>query len=240
MVLKKMAEDSRIQKASIPTLFHPDLHKRNSFVSEEDPTLITAIIDWQSSSIEPAFWYTDEVPNFAQPVADLSQGDQIEPKSEACAKINDISTQFLIPKLSRPRLMGETLFRPFRYCHRTWKDGVVTFHEELIQVAQHWKELNLPDICPFILPSPGELNIHQKDFKLFEASHQLRDGLSSLLDTASDSWVPSEAWETTKSAHRETFKGLLRQIMENESPDNDEPIRNEADLREICPFDLED
>jgi len=44
-VLKEMARDSRIQHAAAPTLLYPDLHKRNIFVSDNDPSVITGIID---------------------------------------------------------------------------------------------------------------------------------------------------------------------------------------------------
>lgn len=54
-------------ETAAPTLYHADLHKRNVFVSDDDPTIITGLIDWQSSSIEPAFEYADEVPDFAAP-----------------------------------------------------------------------------------------------------------------------------------------------------------------------------
>jgi hypothetical protein len=90
-------------------MFHPDLYKRDIFVSEDDLTIITAIIDWQSTNIEPAFWYADEVPDFAQPISDPSCEDQIEPKSEACAKAFNICTQFLVPKLSGPTNGGTIL-----------------------------------------------------------------------------------------------------------------------------------
>lgn len=54
-VLNAISADSRVHDAAASTLFHPDLHKRNIFVSDDDPSKITGIIDWQSSSIEPAF-----------------------------------------------------------------------------------------------------------------------------------------------------------------------------------------
>lgn len=239
-VLRKMANDPQIQDAAIPVLFHPDLHKRNIFVSDDDPTIITAFIDWQSSSIEPAFWYADEVPDFAQPILDPICEDQIEPKSEACAKAFNICTQFFTPKLSKPRLMDEALFRPFLYCYRTWEYGAVAFQEELIQTSRRWKELGLAESCPFPLPNPDELAIHRKNYNLSEAAHQLRRSLSSLLNTASDGWSPSEDWEAMESAHQELFRGMLQEVLENEHPDDDEPIRNEADLREIWPFDLKE
>lgn len=63
-MLVAISTDSQVQKAVVPTLFHPDLHRRNIFASDTDTTEITGIINWQSCSIEPAFWYADEFPDF--------------------------------------------------------------------------------------------------------------------------------------------------------------------------------
>lgn len=237
-MLKEMVRNPQIHNAASPIMFHPDLHKRNIFVSEEDPTIVSAIIDWQSTSIEPAFWHADATPDFAQPDSDHSGEDGIEPKSEACAKAYDVCIQLLAPKLSAARLIEEAYFRPFRYCYRTWEDGAVAFREELIQTAQLWEKLGFEGQCPFPLPVPSDqLAVHQKEYKLLEAAQQLRHSMSSLLNTASDGWVPLEAWEGTESAHREMFEGMLQEVLENEQSDDDEPIRDEVDLREIWPFD---
>jgi hypothetical protein len=233
-----MSRDSRIREGAAPILFHPDLHKRNIFVSEDDPAVITGIIDWQSCSIEPAFWHADEVPDFAMPVGLPPFEGQLEPNSERCAKAFDVCTKFLVPKLSGPRLMDEALFRPFRYCYRTWKDGVVAFRHELIETSRRWKELGLAGSCPFPIPTTEDLAVHQKEYKHFEAAQDLRNSLSSLLNTASDGWVPSEEWEATESAHREMFHGMLQAVLTNENADDNEPIKDEGDLREIWPFDI--
>ncbi|KAH6611660.1 kinase-like domain-containing protein [Boeremia exigua] len=238
-VLSKMATDYRVRKAAVPVMFHPDLHKRNIFVSEEDPSVVTAIIDWQSTSIEPAFWYADEVPDFAQPIPDRVNEDRIEPKSEACAQAFNACVSLLAPKLATARSMDEAFFRPFRYCYRTWEDGAVAFREELIQTSLHWKELGLGGSCPFPLPCPNELVHHQQDYKRFEAAQQLKHSLSGLLNTAPDGWVPSEQWEATKLAHKETYAGILQEVLVNEQLDDDEPIKSEDDLKEIWPFDLQ-
>ncbi len=34
------------------------------------------------------------------------------------------------------------------------------------------------------------------------------------------------------------FKGMLEAVLENQDPDDDEPIRDEKNLRDIWPFDL--
>ncbi|KAF2806520.1 uncharacterized protein BDZ99DRAFT_501336 [Mytilinidion resinicola] len=239
IVLKKISEDSRVQDAATPTLFHPDLHKRNIFVSDDDPTSVTAIIDWQSAAVEPAFWYADLIPDFAKPIPHPTLEDQLEFNSEQCVKVFNISTQFLTPTLARPRLMDEAFFRPYRYCYRTWKDGAVAFRDELIQTARRWEELGLADTCPYPTPTPVELATHKKEYQLFLAAQELRSNLSVLLNTATDGWAPPEDWETVKQAHKEYYDGILEAVLNNGDPDDDEPIRSEDDLREIWPFDLE-
>ncbi|PGH15057.1 hypothetical protein AJ80_05682 [Polytolypa hystricis UAMH7299] len=226
-VLKKMSADPRIQSAVTPVLFHPDLHKRNIFVSEDDPSIVTAIIDWQSISIEPAFWYADEVPDFTVPT---------EPENLLCTRTFELCSQYLTPKLSGPRLMDETLFRPFRYSYRTWKDGAVALHHELIETSQSWKELGFTDSSPYPLPTPKELVDYEKEYKLFVAAQDLKRDLSTLLNTASDGWVHAEDWEATKSNHK-AFDGILGAVLTNEDPDDDEPVKYEEVLRSIWPFD---
>jgi hypothetical protein len=60
-----------------------------------------------------------------------------------------------------------------------------------------------------------------------------------LLNIASDEWIPFRAWEATFLAHKETFANILETVLTNESPDHDEPTKDERNLREIWPFDLD-
>ncbi|GFF69840.1 hypothetical protein IFM47457_02487 [Aspergillus lentulus] len=226
IVLRQIAADSRIQSAASPLLFHPDLHMRNIFVSEDNPSLITGIIDWQAASIEPAFWYSDEVPDFAT-------GDEIYTDTF------ELSSQFLTPKLSGPSLMNENLFRPFRYCYRTWKDGAAALRHELIETSRHWRELGFEGQCAYPMPTPEELAKHEREYRLFEAAQNLRRDLAGLLNTASDGWVPLEAWEATKLTHKELFNGMLQAVLINPDQDDDEPVKDEKTLRSIWPFDID-
>ncbi|OAG04084.1 uncharacterized protein CC84DRAFT_1063133, partial [Paraphaeosphaeria sporulosa] len=113
-----------IRSVAVPVLFHPDLHKENIIVAEEDPGIITPIIDWQSSSIEPAFWPADEVPGLAQRIPDPPDKDPNEPKREACAKVFVASIQL------------------------AWDNGAVAFREELIRTSMHLVELGFSEPCP--------------------------------------------------------------------------------------------
>ncbi|KAF7118665.1 hypothetical protein CNMCM5793_008203 [Aspergillus hiratsukae] len=227
IVLRQISADPRIQSAATPLLFHPDLHMRNIFVSEDDASLIRSIIDWQGASIEPAFWYSNEVPDFAT-------GDDID------AKMFERCSQFHTPKLAGPRVMDENLFRPFLYCYRTWKDGAVGLHHEMIQTSRYWEELGFEGQSLYPAPAPEELANHEREYRLFQAAQQLRHDLADLLNTALDGWVPLEDWEATEQAHKELFKGMLQAVLTNPDPDDDEPVKNENTLRSIWPFDLMD
>lgn len=77
-----------------------------------------------------------------------SHRDQLNPESKRCAKGN----RFLAPKLSVPRSMNEALFRPFRYCYRTWKDGIVAFRREHIETSRHWNDLGFTARVHFLRP----------------------------------------------------------------------------------------
>ncbi|KAL8910040.1 MAG: hypothetical protein Q9171_004666 [Xanthocarpia ochracea] len=205
-VIHKLSEDPRIRATAAPTLHHPDLHKRNIFVSNDDPTIITDIIDWQSSSIEPAFEYADETPDFAAPSLNLSFEDQPpDINAELCKQAFNVCLQFLVPRLSAARALDDNLLRPFRYCYRTWKDSAVAFRDELIEISSRWKELGLPNSCPYPLPTSDELVVYRREFEDFVAARKLKQRLICLLDTTPDGWVPTHLWEATKSAHNEAF-----------------------------------
>lgn len=221
-----MCKDPRIQAAAT---LHPDLHKRNIFVSETDSSKITGIIDWQWTSIEPAFWYADDVPDFA--VTDDSDNN-------LCAKAFGACTRFLTPKLSGPRLMDDNLFRPFLYSYRTWKDGAVALRHEPIETTRKWNELGFVGQSPYPLPLSNGLVKHEREYKLFVAAQELKHDLWSVLNTATDGWVPIENWEATELAHREIFDSMLTAVLTDKDPRNEEPVKDEAVLRSIWPFDL--
>ncbi|PYH73311.1 uncharacterized protein BO88DRAFT_440608 [Aspergillus vadensis CBS 113365] len=203
-----------------------DTSIRNIFVSEGDPSELTAIIDWQAASVEPAFWYADEIPDFAT-------------ENEVCTRAFDVCTQFLIPTLSKPRLINQNLFRPFRYSYRTWKDGAAALHHDLIDTSQNWEQLGFARPCPYVVPPPHKLADHQKKYRLFEAAHNLRYDLAGLLNTATDGWVPTGDWEAAQTAHHEMFDGMLQAVLTNpEIDDPDEPVKDEETLRSIWPFDI--
>ena len=64
-VMRIIADTQCVQAAAAPTLVHADYNKRNIYISCSDPTVISGVIDWQLTCIEPAFMYAHETPDFA-------------------------------------------------------------------------------------------------------------------------------------------------------------------------------
>ena len=237
-VIHKLSEDPRIGETAAPTLYHADLHKRNIFVSDDDPTIITGFIDWQSSSIEPAFEYADETPDFTAPSYNLLPEDQPpDISAELCRKAFDLCLQALVPRLFAARALDENLLRPFRYCHRTWKDGAVAFRQELIEISSHWKELGLPNDCPYPIPTSNEMIVHRKEYEDFLVAQTLKQRIMWLVNTTPDGWVPTESWEAAVSAHKEAFHGFVQAVRDEKI--TDDQSMSEEELRKIWPFDLE-
>lgn len=153
-----------------------------------------------------------------------------------CRQAFEVCLQGLIPKLYAARALDDDLLRPFRYCHRTWKDGAAAFRHELIEISSRWKELGLAGSCPYALPTSMELLEHQKEFQSFCTAHDLKRKLIDLLDTTPDGWVPIESWAATETTHQEFFAELVQTMQSAENVDDQS--MSEKDLRRIWPFDI--
>jgi len=151
-------------------------------VSDDDPTIVTGLIDWQSISVKPAFVYANETPDFAAhpdhvPLADDGRenlagaretgGEKKYKDVLFCSQTFNVYIKGFVPKLRAARALDDTLLRPFRYCYCPWKDSAAAVRQSLIEVSKNWKELGLPGSCLY-LPTKEELAEHKKQYKDFE------------------------------------------------------------------------
>jgi hypothetical protein len=224
---------------------------RNIFVSEADPSHITAIIDWQSTAVEPAFIYANETPGFVnrQVEDEDEEDDEIEtsdhstrlssPAKDERAKHNQdillcreafgVCMQGYAPIIAKARNVDGVLLRPFRHCNKSWRDSAPAVRQELIEVSARWDSLGLDDVCPYV-PIKAELERYQNQYADFEIAQSLELGLMQSLHTDSDGWVPSCDWEIVKPAHDAMFQEWLI------TAEDDEEM-NEAKARGLWPFD---
>jgi hypothetical protein len=248
-VIKEVVKSPLIQNVAAPMLLHPDFHKRNIFVSDEDPTRITAVIDWQSTGIEPVFSFANETPDLvADPAIDMllfedapdtsprqtqsSQDEKLETEISICEQTFEAALKGWVPKLHDVRALDGTLLKPIRFCHTTWRDGAATLRQELIELSQRWNELSLPGSCPY-QPSSEELTRHTKEWDDFETFQCLKLFLACSLNSSTDGWVPPEAWEAAKDANQALFEEWMKTVAESEDPD-----LSEERGRKLWPFDV--
>lgn len=225
-VFPKLIQHPQIQSNTTPTLFHPDLHKRNIFVSDEDPTVVTGFIDWQSTCIEPAFYYADEVPDFARPSLKETASEVTE--DGLCSQAFEAGLGLLAPRLSAPRRIDETLLLPFRYCHRTWRDGFVPFTHELVQLRDHWKDLGFREDCPIPAMSSEEMRIYKEQLDIYDKMLAFRQDIVETLEVEQDGWVAEDGWEKVKEAHQHIYESIMGAMQDE---------KDREDMKIIWPFD---
>jgi hypothetical protein len=245
-VIGKLIESPSIQNAAAPTLLHADLHMRNILVSVDDPKVITGLIDWQWTSVEPAFVHMREEPDFAAITA-LPKGYKLPSKGDvvtaldedawdilACAQVFDAVCKGQVPKLYRAKQLNKTLLRPLHYCDKSWSYSVAAIRNEMIKASTRWTELGLPGSCPYI-PTEDELKEHKKQYDDFEVAEKLKSNLKELLDCRSDGWVPADQWEWAKKWHKHMFVKWVKHAT-NPIPGRDDVIpKGKAGL--LWPFD---
>ncbi|KAI9685875.1 MAG: hypothetical protein M1822_004153 [Bathelium mastoideum] len=249
-VIKELIKCQAVQNVAAPMLLHPDLHKRNIFVSIQDPSKITAVIDWQSSGVEPIFSFANETPDMVvDPSVDMplfqdepetppettqsSQANESGKEISICEQTFEVALKGWVPKLHDARTLDETLLRPIRYCQSSWMDGATALRQELLELSQHWSELGLSAPCPY-QPSPEELMKHSREWEDFDSSQRLKLFLVRSINSNTDGWVPPEAWEAAKDANQSLFEEWMKTVSQSDDAD-----MNEVRGRRLWPFDVD-
>ncbi|KAM5454307.1 hypothetical protein MaudCBS49596_002324 [Microsporum audouinii] len=222
-VFPELIQHPDIYSNSTPTLFHSDLHKRNIFVSKDDPSIVTGIIDWQCASIEPAFYYAGHTPDFAKapPEGTSESTDEV-----LCSQAYELGWALLAPRLGATRKIDETLIRPFRYCHRTWRDGFVPFTCELMRLRDAWTQLGFANNCP--IPALDDMSFYEEQLDVYNKILEFRQDMVETLGVEDDGWVSENRWEGVKKAHQYFYETIM------ESMKND---KDREELKTMWPFD---
>jgi hypothetical protein len=235
LLLDTISKDPRIRAVANPVLFHPDLNMRNVFVDSDDHTKVASFIDWQSASLDPAFWVAAIRPDFA---ALPDQPDDSNDAIIACARAFDHYMGSYLPQLARAQSVDPRLVRPFQYPHRTWNDGVVAFRHDLLMTLKEWDVLGFDGTAPIAAPDSEKFAAHQREYRYFVAAQKLRRQVADYLTISSDGWVPEEAWNAVQLQHQQLYSNVAQAIMSAEDSDDDEPVKSERELKAIWPFDL--
>ena len=240
-VISQLATLPLLRDASAPILAHADYHKGNIFVSAYNPNIITGVIDWQASSIEPAYEYTRAYPDFLFATEPLEITDREEERYEAkltqkgaeiCQKTFDVIMKASCPKIQAARNLKKPITRPFMYCYTSWRDSAPAVRQDLIELARKWSDLGLPGTCNY-QPTDDELIQHQDQMEAFEAVLKVKDKFHGI-GVDSDGWVQQDRWEAVLAVHKEYYDHLFEQ-MRSEDGDGDPEALEKFHL--LWPFD---
>ncbi|ETI22030.1 hypothetical protein G647_06100 [Cladophialophora carrionii CBS 160.54] len=209
-VMKVVGTHSDLLHHSRPTLCHTDLHMGNIFVSEDDPSEISAFIDWQFIQIGPMFLQA-RWPVFLTPPKDYPVGivkpklpDDYEDLDEEGKKEADyrfkqamtakayeirclLDNKDAYDAMQVPRVYRELFIR----CGNTWEEGPAPLRECLIAISNNWHELGLPGECPYTFQA-ADIQKHEKQFEDYKEWHLAREFAKEYLDTDADGWIPPE------------------------------------------------
>lgn len=166
-----------------PTFCHTDLHMGNIFVSEDEPSEISAIIDWQHTRIAPMFLQA-RWPMFITPPPDYPAGfempklpDNYEEMDEEGKESAEYELESVMEAkayearcyldnpdaydaMNIPRVYREL----FTCCGETWIEGPMPLRACLIDIFKSWQDLGFPGECPYTFPEE-DIQRHEKEFE---------------------------------------------------------------------------
>ncbi|KAH0837218.1 hypothetical protein FOPE_04644 [Fonsecaea pedrosoi] len=230
-LMKILGAHSDLLRHAQPTACHTDLHMGNIFVSENDPSKISAIIDWQFTQVAPMFlqarWPVFLTPPKGYPAGivtpklpdDYKDLDEKEKKLAeynlnlaTAAKAYEIrcllDNKDAYDAMNLPRVYRELFIR----CGATWEEGPAPLRECLIEIFNSWHDLDLPGECPYTFREE-EIQKHEKHFEEYREWHRVREFAKEYLDTDADGWIPPEMDFTEKQEQNKALFTLYVERM---------------------------
>ncbi|OJZ85323.1 hypothetical protein ASPFODRAFT_659595 [Aspergillus luchuensis CBS 106.47] len=226
---------SPLQQFAKPTLWHTDLHMGNIFVSEQDPTAIVNVIDWQFTSIMPAFMQI-QWPSFLAPPDGYEIG-AVKPKLPS--NFEDMDTDEKAFAISERELallskcyeaslvknhmesylamsqVDSAIRHLFMFAENTTKDGILPLRDCLTQLAANWNEMGIAEQCPYHITSE-DLSKHKMELSRYKDWQKLKGYTQELLQTDDEGWIsPQLDFEKVQTRHAELFQLYIEKETED-------------------------
>lgn len=244
----KLLDSNELKKACQPILWHADLHMGNIYVNPDEHSKIVSLIDFQSTSVLPAFLQT-QWPIFLKPPQnyDYVKGifqpklpddfDNLDEDSRQLvlrewsqvklAKAYEVST-FLEDRAAHDAMNAPRVFRElFIRCGEVSEVGLVPLRACLIEIFQDWASLGFSGKCPFSF-SQEEIDEHEHHFAEYQAWHEVRALAEECLDTDAEGWIAPQLDIDEKRRQNEELMALYIQKVAGE--------RSEEEAKAMWPF----
>lgn len=221
-----LEKETTLQRFSRPTLWHSDLHLGNIFVDNQDPTKITNIIDWQFTSIMPAFMQV-QWPAFITPPDDYQTGVVKPELPPNFAELDSDEKDFALTERDRALLskcyeaalvkshLGSYLALTqtnsaashlLTACESTYKDGIIPLRDSLMRLSERRAGEGLCSPCSYQF-TDDEISKHNLELSQYRGWHELKRCTHELLQTDDDGWVsPQSNFDQVQARHDELFQ----------------------------------
>jgi hypothetical protein len=221
-----------LQEAILPKLSHPDLHMGNIIVSKDNPTMIAAIIDWQSAAIEPEFWQIYQIPAFANFHANDDNRHIYRDTYINYIRVGN-------PKLYKALSLYRDMSGLFYYCDRSW-DAPLTYRNMLGSVIRLWSHLDLPrDGLPHSVETAVHSDFVSLNYHATTEARKLRARIAHFLGTRLfEGAVTLDDFEAKEYGNKRLFRGFLHYVLWRHANGNGVPFPDEWQARMVWPFDL--
>ncbi|KAH9871625.1 hypothetical protein J1614_005880 [Plenodomus biglobosus] len=232
-VFLKMNEKTLPGRFPRPTLWHTDLHMGNIYVSNEEPSQVVSLIDWQSIVISPLFLQV-RFPEFIRIGDDYVLGNEIPTLPENFNEMDDDDQAITFYKHSQT-MLGKTneaasglknknifkslrlppLFRQlFLRCGEAWEEGVVPLRACLIAIADTWEEAGFLGHCPCNF-SEDDIQRYQQEFEEYRDHHKIYEIAREYLGTDAEDWIaPDDDFEEKQQRNKELLKICIDHCVE--------------------------
>lgn len=219
-----------------PTLWHTDLHLGNIFVDPGDCSRIVSLIDFQSTSVLPAFlqaqWPVflrpprnyDYVKGISHPKLpdnfdELDEDNRMlsirEWSQAKLAKAYEVST-YLEDRIAHNAMNVPRVFRElFIRFGEVPEDGMVLLRACLIEIFQNWLNLGFSGQCPLSFGTE-EIEAHNRQYAEYRTWHEARALAEECLDTDAEGWIAPQLDIIEKRQHNEELKALYVERMASE------------------------
>lgn len=224
--LRTITDSSNILDKAQPVLWHTDLHMGNIFVSENEPGIVTGIIDWQNTAVNPAFLQArwpifltppenyEEGPIAPQLPADFEELENEEKemalykKAKATwAKAYEVSSFLNNRQAWQGMQLTPELKEIFRRCGETWDEGIIPFREVMIEIFLHQESLGLASGTSPLYFTDEQIARHKQEFTIYKEWHDMREFAKEMLDTDDEGWVaPERELDELKSRNKMLFE----------------------------------
>lgn len=200
----------------------------NIFVAPDESSRIVSLIDFQSTSVLPAFLQA-QWPVFLKPPQNYNyvkgifepklpdDFDKLDEESKdlalrewsqvKLAKAYEVST-FLEDRAACNAMNVPRVFRElFTRCGEVSEAGIVPLRACLIEISQSWSELGFSGKCPYSF-SQGEIDEHERQFAEYETWHEVRALAEECLDTDAEGWIAPQLDINEKKRQNEELMAM--------------------------------